>query len=72
MSKQSIVMIQPRSEDAAAYDAAWRRARQLCYQLPPLIVEAFKPVIISIYFQGLVDGYGTAERLAADLKGESQ
>lgn len=46
----------------SAMEIAWKRARQLSWGMPVFMLEAMKPMLVSIYMQGLVDGYGAAEQ----------
>lgn len=64
-------MSQPRSdlqfvtipaEHATAVEAMWLRTRQLVYSISPAMADAFKPLILSIYWQGLLDGYDIKSR----------
>lgn len=72
MSKDGIIFIETPIEHAGAYETAWRRSRQLCLGLPPLVFEAFRPLIISIYFQGMMDGYDVKTREVERRNGTSK
>lgn len=58
----TIELIDIPPEYGGAVDAAWKRAKQLSYGMPLFILDAMKPMIVSIYMQGLVDGYGVRDR----------
>jgi hypothetical protein len=45
-----------------AMNVAWKRARQLSWGMPLFMLEAMKPMLVSIYMQGCVDGYEAAIR----------
>lgn len=75
MSKKraaTIELIDIPPEYSGAVDTAWERAKQLSYGRPLFMLNAMKPMIISIYMQGLVDGYGIRDReeLTENRKGE--
>lgn len=70
----TVELIDVPAEYSGAVDTAWKRAKQLSYGMPRFMLEAMKPMIVSIYMQGLVDGYGVRdneiEASASSEKGE--
>lgn len=63
---ETVEIIEIPPEQQGAIDTAWRRLRQLAWGMPLWMLEAMKPMLVSIYMQGMVDGYGAAEREAMD------
>jgi hypothetical protein len=55
-----IVDIPPEFDGAIA--VAWKRTQQLSWGMPLFMLEAMRPMLISIYMQGVVDGYSLRER----------
>lgn len=51
-------------EHRGAIETAWKRLRQLAWGMPLWMLEAMKPMLVSIYMQGCVDGYEMAQREA--------
>lgn len=60
ISTIEIVEIPP--EQQGAMDIAWKRARQLAWGMPLWMLEAMRPMLVSIYMQGCVDGFGACEK----------
>jgi hypothetical protein len=63
------------SEFDEAVAVAWKRVQRLSWGMPLFMLEAVKPMLVSIYMQGIVDGYSVREkeqvRAAAQTKAES-
>jgi hypothetical protein len=55
-----IIDIPPEFDGAVA--VAWRRAQQLSWGMPLFMLEAMKPMLVSIYMQGIIDGYAVREK----------
>jgi hypothetical protein len=58
----TVEMIDIPPEHAGAMEVAWKRARQLSWGMPLFMLNAMKPMLVSIYMQGCVDGFGACER----------
>lgn len=63
----TIELIDIPPEYSGAVDTAWKRAKQLSYGMPLFMLNAMKPMIVAIYMQGLVDGYGIRDKEEAAL-----
>jgi hypothetical protein len=65
-----VEVIEVNEEHAPAMSIGWKRAEPiaLVYGLPAFLRDALKPLLVSIYMQGCVDGVNAAERTH---KGES-
>lgn len=69
--KRAINIIEIPSEHDGAVAVAWRRIQALAFGAP-IILDIWKPLLVSIYMQGLMDGVDALERAKASHESEPE